>query len=62
MALTEIKHVALMEMNIGNVLSAQSDYENALVHLQKALKIQEVALGPSHAAVAKTYLNMGSCI
>ena len=47
-----------MEMNIGNVLSAQSDYENALVHLQKALKIQEVALGPSHAAVADTKYNI----
>ncbi len=50
--------MALTEMNIGNVLSAQSDYENALVHLQKALKIQEVALGPSHAAVADTKYNI----
>jgi tetratricopeptide (TPR) repeat protein len=52
-------NVALTEMNLGNVLSAQGDYENALLHLQKALAIQEVALGPSRVRVAATYCNMG---
>ncbi len=51
--------MALTEINLGNVLSAQGDYENALLHLQKALAIQEVALGPSHVRVAATYCNMG---
>ena len=44
--------VAVTEMNIGNVLSAKGDYEGALIRLQKALAIQEVALGPSHVTVA----------
>ncbi len=51
--------MALTEMNIGNVLRAQGDNENALVHLQKALLIQEVALGPSHIDVAKSEGNIG---
>jgi tetratricopeptide (TPR) repeat protein len=46
-------------MNIGNVLQAQCDYGNALAHLQKALDINLKCLGPSHAAVATTYINMG---
>jgi hypothetical protein len=50
--------VALTEMNIGNVLSAQGDYENALLHLKKAQAIQEVALGPSHVNVAMILGNM----
>jgi tetratricopeptide (TPR) repeat protein len=51
--------VALTEMNIGNVLSAQGDNENALLRYKKALSIQEVALGPSHASVAQTKQNIG---
>ena len=34
-------------MNIGNVLQLQGDYEHALLRYQKALAIQEVALGPA---------------
>ena len=39
-------------MNIGNVLQLQGDYEHALLRYQKALGIQEVALGPSHVTAA----------
>ena len=46
-------------MNIGNVYQRLGDYEKALFHLQKALAIQEVALGPSHADVARTKWNIG---
>ena len=45
-------------MNIGNVLSAQGDYENALLHLQKALEINVKCLGPSHVSVADTKYNI----
>ena len=50
--------MAATEMNIGNVLQQQGDHENALLRYQKALKIQEVALGPFHVAVAATKLNI----
>jgi tetratricopeptide (TPR) repeat protein len=53
--------VARTEMNIRHVLSAQGDHENELLHLNKALAMQEleVALGPSHPSVAMTNGNMG---
>jgi tetratricopeptide (TPR) repeat protein len=54
--------VALTEMNIGIVYGQLGDNEKALFHFQKALAIQEVALGPSHASVAGTYVSMGTCL
>ena len=50
--------VATTEMNIGIVLKEQGDYENALVHLQKALDINIKCLGHSHVSVADTMYNM----
>ena len=37
-AVAKLRHVALTEMNIGNVHLAQGDYENAPLRYQKALK------------------------
>jgi tetratricopeptide (TPR) repeat protein len=47
-------------MNIGNVLSAQGDYKNALDHLEKALKINVKCLGDRHVSVAMTHSNIGT--
>jgi tetratricopeptide (TPR) repeat protein len=50
---------AATESNIGNVLSEQGDYENALVHLNRALEIDLKTVGPCHESVAATEDNIG---
>jgi hypothetical protein len=45
--------VAATESNIGIVLSALGDYENALVHLNKALGIDLKTVGPQHAGTGR---------
>jgi tetratricopeptide (TPR) repeat protein len=50
--------VAATEKNIGNVLLQKGDYENALLRYQRALVIEEQALGRFHVKVAVTLSNI----
>ncbi|MEM9462090.1 MAG: serine/threonine-protein kinase [Myxococcota bacterium] len=48
--------------NLGNVFYGQGDYDNARVHYQRALAIEQEALGPDHPQVAYTHNNLGAVL
>ena len=53
------RSVAACYGNIGNVYQAQGEYDEALVQLQKCLKIDICVLGCEHPQVATAYHNIG---